>query len=203
MRRLPRAYSTFRRPFHLPPSPAAFSCLEHPALRFLGGQRLLMGIAPATLWNFAFGSVTVGQLSADGLNDGYYFGMSTSGGSFRAGLRRNFTTATPGDIAFGQNGAMNMQGPFENPETSLHMLEFFRSASGRAGRRDGVAMTERSGSNQAPRTDMASLIIGSNVNISSATGYFEGWIGELVVLGNCSDADVAAAGATLRPAWGL
>lgn len=176
-----------------------------PALRFLGAQRLVLTITPTTLWNTSFGSITVGQVNADAANDCNYFGFSTSGGSYRGGVRRNFTTATVGDIHFtaGNSGNINVLGPFSNPETTPHMLEFFMSAAGRAVRRDGIAMAERSGSNSAPAVTGTQLIIGSNVSTAGATAWFEGHLGELVVLGNCSDADVAAAGAALRPAWGL
>lgn len=181
-----------------------------PALRFSGAQWLVGSFTEADFagrFGVSIGSIVVGQLDAGAAtSDATYWATSTAGGSYRTRLLRNIASAVAGDIAFisgGVTAAIASTGPYPLTETGPHMLEHHLSAAGRGARRDGVAMPERSGANVAPNTNAVRLVVGRATNGGADTDYFHGWLGEVVVLGNCSDADVASAGAALRPAWGL
>ncbi|HEY9215902.1 MAG TPA: hypothetical protein VIQ29_23970 [Ancylobacter sp.] len=180
-----------------------------PALRFLGAQWLAGSFVEADFTSrvgVSIGSIVVGQLDAGAaISDATYWATSTAGGLYRTRVQRNIASAVAGDTTFVSGGAVIAStGPYPVTETGPHMLEHYLSATRRAARRDGVAMPERSGVNAAPNTNALRLVVGRATNGGATdTNFFLGWLSELVVMGNCSDADVAATGAALRPAWGL
>ena len=174
-----------------------------PALRFLGAQWLAASASSAGLGSV--GLVCSGRVDADAANDCGYWGWS-AGSNPRIFLSRLFTSTvgTVGDTYFTGDftvSSMAAQGPFANPESGPHMWECFMSATAHAMRRDGVAVVERSAANGAPHNGATDMLLG-RVSTTSAS-YFEGWIGDVAVLGNGTDADVATLGAALRPEWGL
>lgn len=174
-----------------------------PALRFSGAQWLAAGASSLGL--NSVGIVCTGRIDADAANDCGYWGWST-GNNPRMFVSRLFATTvgTVGDTYFAGNftvSSVAAQGPFANPEPAPHMWEFFMSAAAHAARRDGVAVIERGAVNGAPHNGATDMMLGRVTTTSSS--YFEGWIGDVAVLGNCADADVATLGAALRPGWGL
>ena len=179
-----------------------------PALRFSGAQWLAGPASSAGLTSL--GLFCVARVDADAGNDCAIWGWAADTAP-RLYAMRLFSTGNQaggaGDVAFVTNFTaspvtrVTAQGPFANPEAGPQAWEFHLGAATRAIRRNGTVVVESGGINGPPSGAADTMLLGRPSTLSSS--YFEGWIGDLLVLGNGGDADVAAQGAALRPGWGL
>ena len=180
-----------------------------PALRFSGAQWLAGPVSSAGLTSL--GIFCVARIDADGLNDCGMWGWALGTGT-RLYMSRFFSTTAngnAGDVSFATDGSLavalrprvSAQGPYPNPEAGPQAWEFHVGPTSRAGRRNGVSVTESAGLNGPPYTGADTMLLG-RLSLTSGS-IFEGWLGDMVVLGNGGDADVAGFGAALRPAWGV